>query len=346
MSAELIVDSIARWGGPPLAVILITVLVIWLSRRAIPNTSSTRIFRQLVVVALILGANAVLVLVLPIGAELRGQLLSLFGLVLTAIIALSSTTLVGNAMAGVMLRAVGGFHPGDFISVEENFGRVTELGLLHTEVQSEDRDLLTLPNLYLISHPVKVVSATGTLISADVSLGYDAPRRTVEKALMTAAEAAGLAEPFVQIKGLLDHAVAYRVSGFLEEVRGLVSKRTELNASVLDGLHAAGLEIVSPSFVNQRRIAADARVMPTPAPELEPEADAGASGAQPEQMMFDKAEVAGRLTRLQAQREEVAEQIRALQQDKSKDPAAESEIAWRRRQLETLDEVIAAFEAG
>ena len=69
--------------------------------------------------------------------------------------------------------------------------------------------------------------------------------------LLDGAAEAGLAEPFVQIKTLLDHAVSYRVSGFLEDVRSLVSKRTELNGAVLDSLHAAGLEIVSPSFINR-----------------------------------------------------------------------------------------------
>lgn len=343
MAADLFIDDLLSWGAPPLAVLLVTAVAIWVARRTIPDKSSTRIFRQLVVVGLGLFANVLVVLLLPIGSELRGQLLSLFGLVLTAIIALSSTTLVGNAMAGLMLRAVGGFHPGDFILVEQNFGRVTELGLLHTEVQSEDRDLLTLPNLYLISHPVKVVSATGTLVSTDVSLGYDAARQSVEQALIAGAERAGLTEPFVQIKALLDHAVAYRVSGFLEEVRSLVSKRTELNAAVLDSLHGAGLEIVSPSFVNQRRIGSDTPVAPAAAA-TGTDATAEPARAEPEQMMFDKAELAGRLTRLQSQRDEIAAEIKALEQARTEGSSDDSEIAWRRRQLETLDEVIATFE--
>jgi len=341
---EALLTGLSRWGLPPLTVVVVTALAIWAVLRVIPASSSTRIFRQLAIIGLVLSANVVVVLLLPLGAELRGQLLSLFGLVLTAIIALSSTTLVANAMAGLMLRAVGSFHPGDFIQVETHFGRVTEHGLLHTELQSEDRDLVTLPNLYLISHPVKVVGDKGTLVSTDVSLGYDAPRHTVEQALLAGAAEAGLTEPFVQIRALLDHAVSYRVSGFLEDVRGLVSKRTELNGAVLDSLHAGGLEIVSPSFINQRRLGPEDVVLPVREAEA-PEATAAAqpgAGAEPEQLMFDKAEVAGRLTRLQKQRDEVAAQIKALEQDKAE--GADAEIASRKRQLETLDEVIAAFD--
>ena len=311
---------------------------VWVLLRAIPDRSTTRLYRQLAVITLVLGANVLLVLALPLSAETRGQLLSLFGLVLTAIIALSSTTFVSNAMAGLMLRSVGGFHPGDFILVESHFGRVTEQGLLHTELQSEDRDLVTLPNLFLITHPVKVVSASGTLVSCDVSLGYDAPRQAVRDALKAGAESAGLSDPFVQIKALLDHAVAYRVSGFLEDVSSLVSKRTDLSASVLDALHGAGIEIVSPAFMNQRRVDPAQRILPAQPAVPEPAAE-----ATPERIMFDKAELAGRLTRLKQQRDEVAAEIKSLE---AGDDPASSELAWRKRQLDTLNEVIGTLEDG
>lgn len=349
MGADTLLGTLGDWGIPPLTVVVVAALAIWAVLRIIPPRSSTRIFRQLTIIGLVLSANVVIVLLLPLGAELRVQLLSLFGLVLTAIIALSSTTLVANAMAGLMLRAVGSFRPGDFMLIEQQFGRVTEQGLLHTEMQSEDRDLVTLPNLYLISHPVKVVGATGTLVTCDVSLGYDAPRQTVEAALLAAADQAGLGDPFVQIRALLDHAVSYRVAGFLEEVRNLVSKRSELNAAVLDSLHGAGIEIVSPSYINQRRLAADVAVIPAGDSEGAREsggtaaADAGAAGsAEPEQVMFDKAELAGRLTRLQQERDDIAAEIDTLK--KSGDDASDSEIAWRKRQLETLDRVIGTFD--
>ncbi len=43
-------------------------------------------------------------------------------------------------MAGILLRAVKSARPGDFITVAELTGRITEMDLLHTEVQSEFRD--------------------------------------------------------------------------------------------------------------------------------------------------------------------------------------------------------------
>jgi len=97
------------------------------------------------------------------------ELLAVVGLLFSATMALSSTTFLGNAMAGVMIRAVRNFRIGDFIRCDQHFGRVTERGLFHTEIQTEDRELTTLPNLYLVTHPVTTVRASGTVISATVA---------------------------------------------------------------------------------------------------------------------------------------------------------------------------------
>ena len=130
----------------------------------------------------------------------RASLLQFVGILLSAAIALASTTLLGNAMAGLMLRAVRNFKAGDFIQVEGHFGRITERRLVHTEIQTEDRDLTTIPNLFLVTHPVKVIRASGTVISANVSLGYEVPRAHVQELMLQAAAKAGLSKGFVQVK--------------------------------------------------------------------------------------------------------------------------------------------------
>ena len=289
-------------------------------------------------------AIIVVLLVLPFDDETQGQLISLFGLVLTAIVALASTNFASNAMSGLMLRAVGSFQTGDFIRVDTHFGRVTEKSLLHTEIQTEDRDLITLPNLYLINHPLRVVRSSGTLVSCDVSLGYDVHRRKVSSLLREAAEAAELEEPFVQITALGDFSVNYRVSGFLRDVESLVSRRTTLRARVLDRLHEGGVEIVSPSFMNQRPAPSDHPVMPARYYGGEDDHIDGA-----EKLMFDKAELASRLERLRAQREQLATELQELKDalvDKDDPEYGQQtmEVTWRGKQIEALDALLANQE--
>lgn len=218
--------------------------------------------RQLTLAGLTVAGLIVVVLMLPIEVELRGQILSLLGLLFTAVIALSSTTFMANAMGGLMLRVVRSFRAGDFIRVGEDFGRVTERGLFHTEIQTEDRDLVTLPNLYVITNPVRVVRTSGTVVSVELSLGYDVPRDKIEECLKAAAKGAGLEDGFVLVKELGDFAVTYKVAGFLRDIERMLTTRSRLRASVLDSLHGAGIEIVSPSFMNQRPIPPGESVIP------------------------------------------------------------------------------------
>jgi small-conductance mechanosensitive channel len=327
------------WLLPVFATLLVTAVILLVLRRAIPDEPATRVVRQLVTVAVLLFANVALVLAMPLDSATTGQLLSLFGLVLTAVIALSSTTFVSNAMAGLMLRAVGGFDPGDFIRVGENFGRVTQKGLLHTEIQSEDRDLITLPNLFLMNQPVRVVHSSGTLISADVSLGYNVHRRLVRDLLKQAADSAELADPFVQITALGDHAVTYRVYGFLEDVSNLVTKRTELRGRMLDCLHENGVEIVSPSFMNQRAIDPVKPVLPPPDVA---DTEVLAEDRHAESLMFDKAEVAVRIEKLRSKRSELIAELEAL--DIAEETERARETHWRERQIEHLDDIIRTLE--
>jgi len=163
--------------------------------------------RQIILLCFNIVGLLLVILVSPLNDAQKGQLLSLVGLLLSAAIALSSTTFLGNAMAGIMLRAVRSFRTGDYVRVGEHFGRISDRGLVHTEIQTEDRDLMTLPNLYLVTNPVKVIRQSGSIVTADLSLGYDVPRKQIERALLEAATEAELTDPFVHVQELGDFSV-------------------------------------------------------------------------------------------------------------------------------------------
>lgn len=149
---------------PSVLIVIVTILSLWIINRLVAQRLAafpwSRIARQIATIALA-GIGLVLsILALPIGAETHGQLLGLLGLLgllVTAVVALSSGTLASNGMAGVMLRTMRSFHAGDFIRCAEHFGRVTEISLFHTEIQTTNRNLTTLPNALLIANPVTVV---------------------------------------------------------------------------------------------------------------------------------------------------------------------------------------------
>lgn len=302
---------------------------------------------QLLALGLGLTALIAMVVVLPIGDALRGQLLGFLGILLSAVIALSSTTFVGNVMAGAMLRVIKSCRPGSYVEIGDNIGRISEMDLFHCEIQTEERDLVTLPNLYMVTNPMRVLRSSGTIITVQVSLGYDVPRTTIEKLLLEAAEQAELTDAFVQTRELGDFSVTYRVCGLLTDLSKLIATRSRLRNAVMDSLHGGGVEIVSPTFMNQRPQQPGEKMIPKmPARAATESTDAAA----PDAVVFDKAveaeSIEGVREKYEAAKTQLAE-LEVLLKDASDDnvkTALEGKIEQVKQRIERWRTVIQSQE--
>ena len=319
-------------GGTILLIVVIRLVL----NRALKGRSGLSFKKQAITLGLAVAALVGLLIVIPVSDTLRGQLFTLFGIIISALIALSSSTIISNAMSGLILRSVRNFKPGDFIRVGDIFGRVSDRGLFHTEIQTIDRDLVTVPNHYLTKNPVTVTRSSGTFISVDVSLGYDVPREQVESLLLEAAEREELAEPFVHVIELGDFSVRYRVYGLLEDVKYLVGSISSFKKRVLDSLHGGGVEIVSPAFMNQRVLDREMRFVPRETPRTVDRREEDQS-KHAEAVAFDKAEEAESLERL---REKIAEAERETDgiKEELKGELSDAEREKRKKRIDFLEE--------
>jgi len=242
----------------PVVVILILVLLLilntWIFNKLKSTASNGSITKGAISFFIILLGLLVFILALPIEQSLKGQILSFLAIIISAGIALSSTTVLGNLIAGIMNNSMNRFRNGDLIRIGEFQGRVIRKSAFHTEIQLEDSNFITIPNLYIASNPVKLTRKTNTVISASVSLGYDISRIKIEEALKEAAVATGLKDPYVYITELGDFSVVYKIHGFLDDSSKFFSTSSLLNAQVMDKLHEHKIEIVSPACMNQRRV--------------------------------------------------------------------------------------------
>jgi len=204
---------------PFLLILIAFVFVIVLMHKLLLSkqtlSATERLTRQTIMVLTYVVGIVALVISLPIDPSIRNQVLGLIGVLLSGMIAFSSTNVVSNIIAGIIIRFTTPFHTGDFVKIESHFGRVTHKGVLDTELQTEQRDLIRFTNSYVLAHPIKVVRSSGTIISVELSLGYELNHERIEKLLLAAAEETELTEPFVQITLLGDFSVGYRVSGLL-----------------------------------------------------------------------------------------------------------------------------------
>ena len=278
--------------------------------------SREKIFQQLILIAIFVVGLIFIIFTLPLDIDTKNLLITLLGIVSGAAIAFSSSTFISNAMAGIMLRLIKPFRIGDYIKINDTFGRVTEINFLHTQIQSQERDLVTIPNIALVSHPLKTIRTSGTIISTELSLGYNVPRKKIEKNLLLAAEKAKLENPFVHITELGDFSIKYKVGGLQKDVGSLITSSSDFKKHVVDALHGDSIEIVSPTFMNQRQIQENTLFIPLAEEESTYEADIQKSVLEKttEQIIFDRAIEAENLDKIKNTMESIHDRNKAMEE--------------------------------
>jgi len=338
---EILLGIVNSWKATVLTAVLFYLLYIaaqkLLARQAKGHTDKALIRSIVLFLIGFIGVISV-ILALPMDPAQKGQITSLIGIVLSAVLGLSSTTFIGNALAGIALKLRKSFKPGDFIEVNGIFGRVTEQGLFHTEIQTIDRDLTTLPNMTLASNSVKVTRQSGSFISVECSLGYDVNRLKIEEALLKAANNCGLIEPFVHIISLGDFSIVYRVHGLLQDVKSIVSAKSRLTGHVIDALHDADIEILSPNFMNQKQVG-DTVFIPKKYHTKDKEV---LEENTPENLIFDKAEEAEGIEKRKELLEEVEQKIKKEEKNlkAEKDTTSKEKIEEKIKKTKELKEKI------
>lgn len=285
----------------------------------------------MMVLFILVGALGAIFLLAAYNPEWGGILAGLFGVALSGIIAFSSSTILANLAAGILIRVNKPFKAGDFIRIGEYFGRVTERGLFETEIQSEYRELIALPNTFCIQHPVTTIQNSGVIVSVSLSLGYDVDHHRVEVLLKRAAEKSGLEKPFVHIIELGDFSISYRISGLLNDAKTIITARSMLSASILDTFHLHGIEIMSPTFMNQRVLNKEDKSIP-------PTTYSGHRTATTdviEEIAFDKAEKTQRMAEL---KQRIIEEMKDLEDAKA--------ATTDREEVQVLDKKIELKQKG
>ncbi len=330
---------------PSFASLLVTIVLMitayMIIRRGWERSLTLDVLNGIIQGFLGLGGAVIFVLLLPISQAARENILQFGGLILTGVVAFSSTTVIRDAAAGITLRIISPFTRGDYLSTDNLFGRITEIGFFHTELQTEDRSLVTIMNSNLLSTNFQTIPSSGTLLEIKLSIGYNVHYNEVEAALKEAAEAMDLEKPFVHVKNLGNYAVTYRVAALLSNVENLITARSNFRKEVLDAMHRNDIEIVSPDFMNRRDITETDRFIPDDFQPTELENGNGSDNLLEEteettEVVFEKA--------LEAQEaDELNELIKKL--ETQIDQLKESDVENAGDSIEDLQSRIEALEA-
>ena len=177
-------------------------------------------------------------------------------LFLGVLISLGSSSAMANIVSGIILIYMRPFAVGDRVQIGDTIGDVVDRNLLTTRIRSTKNERVTIPNTNILAG--QIINFTSKrrrkelILHTSVTIGYDAPWRTVHALLIAAAEATEnvVAEPapFVLQKGLHDFYIEYELNAHTAEPRLIPATYSELHQNIQDQFNNAGVEILSPHF--------------------------------------------------------------------------------------------------
>ena len=212
---------------------------------------------------------------------------------LGVLISLGSTSLISNAMAGLVITYMRPYKIGDRIKVDDIVGDVTEKTMMITRIRTIKNEDVTIPNAkvltgYTINYSTPVVETEGLIIYTSVSIGYSAPWRKAHDLLIKAAEATeGVSKnprPFVLQTDLDDFYIRYQINAFTKNPKISTVIKSDLHKNIQDQFNKAGVEIMSPHYRADRdgsEITIPIGKVPDLSPEPEKNLDEGKSTKEP-----------------------------------------------------------------
>jgi small-conductance mechanosensitive channel len=175
---------------------------------------------------------------------------------LGVLFSLGSTSAVANFVAGIILIYTRGFRVGDWVTIGENTGEVAHTSMLATHLRTIRNEEITIPNSVVLGSFVTNFSLQakdrGVVLHTSVTIGYDAPWRTVHQLLIDAALKTKFVQhepaPFVLQSDLLDSNVRYEINAYTDHPLQMPFIYSDLHANIQDSFFEAGVEIMSPIF--------------------------------------------------------------------------------------------------
>jgi small-conductance mechanosensitive channel len=176
------------------------------------------------------------------------------------LLSFGSTSAVANLVSGVILTYMRAFRIGDRVKIADTEGDVMEKTLLVTRVRTIKNVDVTITNsMVLNSHVINFSTSAkqdGLILNTSVTIGYDAPWRTVHKLLIDAAleckTILNEPKPFVLQTALDDFYVHYEINAYTDQPQEMATTYSELHEKIQDKFNQAGVEIMSSHYANVR----------------------------------------------------------------------------------------------
>lgn len=201
-----------------------------------------------------------LVMIWPLLPNSDSEIFQGVSVFIGVVVSLGSTSVVGNVMSGLVMTYMRPFRIGDFIRFGDVEGEVIEKSMLVTRIRTRKNDIVTIPNSNMMSSQTSNFTFSaqryGIIVHTKITIGYDESWKKLDSLLVQAAENTdGIKrhpKPFVRITALDDFYVEYEINGYTDRAKTLSTVYSALHQQILDTLHGAGVEIMSPHIEARR----------------------------------------------------------------------------------------------
>ena len=179
---------------------------------------------------------------------------------LGVLFSLGSTSAVANAVAGMVLTYTRAFQIGDRVKIGDAVGDVIQKTMLVTRIHTIKNVDISIPNSMVIGSQIvnysSAASKDGLILNTTVTIGYDAPWRTVHELLIAAAAATpGILKdpsPFVLQTSLNDFFVTYEINAYTDRPLDMADIYSDMHQNIQDKFNEAHVEIMSPHYTSVR----------------------------------------------------------------------------------------------
>jgi small-conductance mechanosensitive channel len=179
----------------------------------------------------------------------------LFGLA----VSIGASSLVGQAVAGLILTYTRAFRPGEYVRIGDTEGTVVGMGAFATRVRTGLGEEVLVPNNLGLQNSTRNFSRSspgpGFMVNSAVTIGYATPWRQVHAMLEEAARrTVGISvepAPYVRQTALADFYVEYRLIAHspVDDSMERISMLSDLHANIQDVFNEHGVQIMSPHYM-------------------------------------------------------------------------------------------------
>ncbi|MCL2135167.1 MAG: mechanosensitive ion channel family protein [Candidatus Bathyarchaeota archaeon] len=177
-------------------------------------------------------------------------------IMLTFILGLFSSSVLGNVLGYAILGGTNEFKVGDRVQIGDGCGDVIKVGFFFTRIKTVKDEIISIPNLTVMNKEIHNFSALqDVLLYVPIYLGYDVDKDIVQTTLIEAAHktngvmSAPNKEPFVLLRELGPCTITYELNVHINEPCKIAQIKSDLISNMLTELKKAGIDTSPPTYI-------------------------------------------------------------------------------------------------